>query len=942
VVDDDAEDGLELVDVAHRNDEVIGLAHPCLVAELNGAVVGGRCDVACDMLREMEERPSGTVTFLLTDIEASTRRWQADRSGMESALVVHDEMLHASVGRHGGQVVKHTGDGILAVFVSAPDALAAAIDAQEVLELPVRMGIHTGEAQLRGGDYFGPTLNRLARLTGAGHGGQILLSATTAALVEEAELADLGAHHLRDVVRAERIWQVGHRTFPPLNVSDQAKGNLRPEPPELFGRSGVRADVCRRLRAERLVSLVGVGGVGKTSLALSVAHAERFRYPDGVWFIELAPVGEPGSLASVIAGAFNHQEQAGVTLDESLRRVLAEQELLLVLDNCEHLLESVHHFVESLLAGSHSLDILVTSREGLGLANEHQLTVPSLSADGVDAPAVQLFAARAAQILDTFVVDDANAATIAAICRELDGNPLAIELAATRVRSLSPTEIRDRLANRLQLLSGRRRVAGRHQTLRDTVRWSYDLLVPGEQALLRSLSVFAGGFSLGAAEVVCEGPGIAREDVLDALDSLVAKSLVVADVRDDTTRYRLLETIRQFAHEELDAAGEAMALHRRYATYFLDTLLRHVVDLGEREDPVGFHWMEAEFDNLRAAFEWMLVNDLEAATRFCVPMGGFGWRLQRYEAGGWPARVIAARQDRDDEVPAELLGAAVHGPLFAGDIDGAGVLVDRALAAARRQPPSGEVIEPWGAAMVQAVIAGDGRRILDLAAETRLQPDRARILDDSTWHYVASAHIDLDDMDASRATAEEADRQLQGRAYAFFADWDMARVLADPAAALARYQRADERADRLGFRFVSLAVRREIGRLRCVTGDPRGAVEVLQPVLEQWFTAGDVTDWTAAASVLTVALSALGDHETTASILGATHDRRGVASALSVLPTSELDRLTDLCRHRLGTDAFDRLYRHGRTASHKELMDLIRVAIGNVLAAPAPPPTSSP
>jgi predicted ATPase len=596
-------------------------------------------------------------------------------------------------------------------------------------------------------------------------------------------------------------------------VLDPARGNLPAEPPELFGRSGEIAEVRRRLRLKRLVSLVGVAGVGKTSLALAVAHSVRNRYPDGVWLVELAPVGDPESLAPVIAGAFGHQEQPGLTLAESLRRLLAQKELLLVLDNCEHLLEGVASFVEPLLEASHSVDILLTSREGLGTAHEHQLAVAPLPADGVDAPAVQLFAARAAQIVDSFVVGETNSDDVTAICRELDGIPLAIELAATRVRSLSPREIRDRLADRLRLLTGGRRRTERHQSLRHTVRWSYDLLTPGEQALLSRLSIFVGGFTLAAAEAVCAGPAVERDDVIDALDSLVAKSLVVAEVRAGATRYRLLETIRQFAYEELDAAGETEALQRRYAMYFLDTLMGHVVGLGESEHPVGFLWMDAEFDNLRAAFEWMLVGDLEAAAQLCIPMGGFGWRLLRYEAGGWPARVIAARGDPPDEVPADLLGAAIHGPLYGGDLEGARILAERALAAGRRRPPSGEVIEPWSGVMVHAIITGDGQRLLDLVEETRRQPSRARILDDSMWRYVAWAYLLLDDMEANRAAAEEADRQLRRQAYAFFADWAMGRVMPDPASALARYERAVERAERLGFWFVSLAVRREIGRV---------------------------------------------------------------------------------------------------------------------------------
>ena len=369
--------------------------------------------------------------------------------------------------------------------------------------------------------------------------------------------------------------------------------------------------------------------------------------------------------------------------------------------------------------------------------------------------------------------------------------------------------------------------------------------------------------------------------MFDALDSLVAKSLVVAELRNETTRYRLLETIRHFALEELHAAGEAAAVQRRYATYFSDTLMEHVVALGESEHPVGFLWMEAEFDNLRAAFEWMLGADLQAATRFCIPMGGFGWRLLRYEAGGWPAR----EQSQPASTQSMRYPPICSAPLSTGrpiEVTSRqrGSLAERALLAARQNPPSGDLIEPWGGAIVLEILTGNGPRILELVEEARRQPRRARILDDSMWHYIAWAHLLLGDIDASRAAAEEADRQLQGRAYAFFADWSMARVMTDPAAALARDERAVERVERLGFSFVSLGVRRDIARLRCANGEPREGLVVLQPVLERWFSAGDVADWTGAVAIVALALSALGDDDTASVILGAVEDRRDVGVSI--------------------------------------------------------------
>jgi len=705
------------------------------------------------------------------------------------------------------------------------------------------------------------------------------------------------------------------------------KGNLAGRPPELLGRAHELEHIEERLRTKRLVSLVGVGGVGKTSLALAVSHAVRDRYPDGVWFVELAPVLEAQSVAPVVAGVFGHHAQAGMTLIDSLCALLARKEALLVLDNCEHLLGEVAAVVEPLLSSSRALDILVTSREALALREEHVVTVAPLPAEDPASAAVQLFLVRAEQTLDSFALDDTNRDDIAAICRDLDGLPLAIELAATRVRSLSPREIRDRLADRLQLLHGGRGHVERHQTLRQTMEWSCQLLTPAERALLGRVSLFVGGFTLGAAEVVVGGPPVERSDVLDALDSLVAKSLVVAETHREPTRYRLLETIRQFAFDELRATGALAAWQRRYATYFHDALFEQIVALGESEHPTGLIWIHEEFDNLRAAFEWLLVCDVDAAMRLSIPMGGFGWRLLHYEAGEWPAKVIATRSDPPDEVPADLLGAAVHAPVNRGDIDAAQSLADRALAAARRRPPSGEVIEPWGAAIVLALYQGDGATMLALVDETRRQPRRAAILDDTLWHYTAWANLLLGDMEASRAAAEEADRRLRGKAYAFFADWSMARVLPDPTLALARYERAYERVERLGFRFVSFAIRREIGRLHCFNGQPREALRVLRPVVEQFFSAGDVSNWTGALTLVAMALASLGEQETAVLVLGAGADRRSFAYTLSVLTTGQLDHLAQSCREGVGAEVYEQLYERGRHATDEEIMDAVRSAI---------------
>ncbi len=446
-------------------------------------------------------RPSGTVTFLFTDIEGSTKRWEADPDAMRVELAAHDEVLRAAIEAQGGWLFKHTGDGVCAAFQSARAAVDAAVGAQRGLGLPVRMGIASGEAELRGDDYFGSTLNTAARVMAAGHGGQILLAASTAVLTSDVDVVDLGVRSLRDLSAPVQLFQVradGLRSeFPSLRTVDVVPGNLPVQSSSFVGRDDAVDTIVGAVGIHPVVTLIGVGGVGKTRLALQSAAMLAPQFRDGVWLIELAPVTDGDGVDAAVAAVFMLQPQPGRTWRQVVVDGLAGREVLLVIDNCEHVLDDVAALVEALAAGL-AVRVLVTSRESLAVDGEWAWRVPSLTGDA----AVELFIERADTAASGFAPDDVDLVVIGEICGRLDGIALAIELAAARVRSMSPTQIRDRLDERFRLLTGSRRSIERHQTLRHAVQWSYDLLEPVEQSVLQQVSVFVGGFTLDSATAI--------------------------------------------------------------------------------------------------------------------------------------------------------------------------------------------------------------------------------------------------------------------------------------------------------------------------------------------------------------------------------------------------------------------------------------------------------
>ena len=525
----------------------------------------------------MSELPRGTVTFLFTDLEVSTRLWDQEHDQMREALARHDVILRERVAAHDGQVVKGRGDGVHAVFETAHDAIAAAVDAQRVLvaeswpvsePLRVRMGLHTGVADVRDGDYFGSDVNHAARLMDLAHGGQVVCSQATADLARDAladgvVLVDLGEHRLRDLSRPERVLQVNaprlQHDFARLRSLERLPGNLPLQVSSFVGRELEVARAVEALGEARVVTLTGVGGVGKTRLALQVAEEVLPDFPDGVWLCELAAVRDPELVVDAVAAVFRVTEHPGLSLVESLVVYLRDQQLLLVLDNCEHVLRAAARLVAAIEAQCARVRVLATSREGLNIAGEQLLVVPSLElpddtgvATAEECEAVRLFVERARAVKADFAIDGGNRADVVAICTRLDGVALAIELAAARIPAMNAAELARRLDRRFRLLSGGARVAiERHQTLRATIDWSYDLLSESEQRLLSRLAVFTGGCTLEAAEVVCAGDPIDADDVFESLARLVAHHLVVADDMKEETRYRLLDTIRQYGEERL-------------------------------------------------------------------------------------------------------------------------------------------------------------------------------------------------------------------------------------------------------------------------------------------------------------------------------------------------------------------------------------------------------
>lgn len=633
-------------------------------------------------------RPTGTVTFLFSDIEGSTQRWERDSAAMSQALQQHDALMRESIEAHGGYVFKVVGDAFFAAFATAPGALAAAVRAQRALAaidfssvggLGVRMALHSGDAEERAGDYFGPAVNRTARLVAIGHGGQVLVSASAADLLNDAMppqhgLRDLGLHGLKDLSRAEHVFQVLapqlDGSFPALRSLDALPNNLPVQLTSFVGREEQIGEIARLLQRGPLITVAGPGGVGKTRCALRAGADALDAFGDGVWLVDLAPLADASLVTSTIVTALHVRAAPNRPLLETLVDHLASRRLLLICDNCEHVLDEARSVTVELLRRCPQVRIIATSREPLNVAGEQVLRLPSL--DLTEAAA--LFADRARLASARFELNADDREAVNAIVTRLDGMPLAIELAAARVRVLSPAQIAQRLDERFRMLTGGDRSAlPRRQTLRATIDWSYDLLDERERAFFRRLAIFAGSFDTAGATAIGSASGDIDEwDVLDLLTALVDKSLLVAEPSDDEQRYRLLQSMREYAFERLRECGELEDAAGHHARYFAAWAKSLAPLVDELEDERWKRRAVPELDNIRAAIDWTLaagrdpglginlLANLEWPEALTTPQEALRWyERAAQETDPMPNDIAHARILRHVVVLAWLVGRPV-------------------------------------------------------------------------------------------------------------------------------------------------------------------------------------------------------------------------------------------------------------------------------------------
>jgi len=901
----------------------------------------------------MAHLPTGTVTFLFTDIEGSTRLLRQLGDRYATLLADHHRLLRAAFQEQAGVEVETLGDGLYYAFPGAKAALVAALAAQhavhghawpEGVSVRVRMGLHTGEPLTTGVRYVGMDVHRAARISAAGHGGQILLSHTTRDLVSEelppdVHLLDLGEHRLKDLAHPRRLFQVVVSDlpgdFPPLRSLDTLPNNLPRQLSSFVGRVHEMREVRTMVTETPLLTLTGPGGVGKTRLAIQVAAELLEAFEDGLWLVELASLSDPDLVLQTVASTLRVTEQQGRGLVDALVEYLRPRRLLIVLDDCEHVLASSARVADLLLRGCPSLRILATSREALGIGGEILYPVPSLSLpDPRRLPqtdqlnqyeAVRLFTERARAVQPAFTLNDRNALSVVQICQRLDGIPLAVELAAARAKSLPVEQIAARLDDRFRLLTGGSRTAvPRHQTLRAAMEWSYDLLSPEERAVLRRIAVFAGGCALEAAESVCAGGDVSTVDVLDLVTHLVDKSLVAAEGYSGDARYRLLETVRQYGLGQLLQSGESDAARRRHRDWCLALVEEAGPEFFRGPEPGA--WLERldlEHDNLRAALLW---SDAEreggdAGLRLAAGLWRF-WEIRGYlvEGRGWLEKMLGRTTERASELRANALTGAGVLAYIQGDYRAAFAFHEESLTLHRQLGDPHAIAYAANNLANVAVLQGDYPRARALYEE---MVGLAR--ESGDWRGIGFGLINLADVFARQEEYAEAE-VLYEKSLAIFSEMDdrwgaayaldnfglMACRRADFPSAQAHYERALALSRELGDGRGTARTLIHLADLASQQGDAVSARSLYAEGLGIRQTLGDTSG--IASALERLAWVATGDHpDRAARLLGAAEAlRQAIGASLNPSARAEYDRHLAALRERLGEEQFTRAWEQGR------------------------------
>jgi predicted ATPase/class 3 adenylate cyclase len=907
----------------------------------------------------VDEAPSGTVTFLFTDIEGSTRLWEQHPEAMRAGLARHDACLRRAVLVSSGRVVKSTGDGLLAVFQSPLDALVAAAAGQRAIAgeawaetgpLAVRMGLHTGAAELRDGDYFGPAANRAARLTEAANGGQVLVSAAARELIGSdvptgLGIVGLGKHRLRDLTQSEGIYQLiidGIASdFPPCRWADERLGNLPVRPTPFVGRAQERSRLMHALAEGKIVTVTGTGGVGKTRVAIEGAAAAADAYVDGVWFCDFAPITSPDQVVAVMAATLRVQVPPGTTLEDAVIAHLSAKQLLLVLDNCEHVLEEASRLVHRIAGTCPSVGVLATSREALGIDGEQvshlaPLTVPGPGTDAdtlASSDPIEMFLQRAQMARSELRLTEPTLRVVAEICRELDGIPLAIELAAGRVAALSPTEILDRLGERFRVLTRSRASTQRHQTLHNAVEWSYSLLDARERQTFERLATFAGGFDVSAASAVAGSDDIEPLDVEDIVGELVAKSMVDADISDAGTRYRMLESLRQFALERLRASGEEEPCRRRHASFYAAFATRAGDGLEGSGELKWRRRIALELAELRAAVTWALAStngaDRSIAFQIVASLAYLSVTDASSGVGSWATSSAEHEADLTHACRRAVLAAASMDAYASGDYERGRELARSAISSPSSGPAGG--ILPYAAIGLADVQAGNMEKAVECLREGTIAVDRsgATLRDRADARTLtALCAVFADERSLAREYADEAlhlVRQAESPSARAHALAVVGYVLDpdDPAGGLAAVEESVSLTQAGASDFAAGTALRKAAELRAALGDRKHALAALResvvrdyergskpPLLYTLYTASELLAELAHAEPATVLTGAV----TAGPVAAFVSDR------IQSGETERTQRLIAGLESVLGTEQYQAAIARGSAMSYEELV----------------------